>query len=287
MIYNECPACGCEEDYRVIFKCKKCNHIYCYKCGDNATLTTVDCPHCGARGGPYSSECTILGKEYDKKQKAEETRQQQKYQEREEELRQEELQRQKEEEEQEYERTHCFSCGEKGFLIEFHGKYFHEKCLQEFKQTEKGKEWIAQQERIEAAIIEAKRKREEKIRLEKERADWLKTEEGVKWTAEQERIKKEAEEKECLEREEQERIARAEELEKQKPHNRKRRWTAFVLCLLLGWLGIHRFYLGKIGTGILMFLTFGLVYVGWIVDLILLLTGNFKDSDGVKFKDKI
>ena len=38
------------------------------------------------------------------------------------------------------------------------------------------------------------------------------------------------------------------------------------LCLLLGWVGAHKFYAGKIGMGILYLCTFGLLGIGWIVD---------------------
>lgn len=40
------------------------------------------------------------------------------------------------------------------------------------------------------------------------------------------------------------------------------------LCLLLGWLGAHKFYAGKMGMGILYLFTFGLCGIGWIVDTI-------------------
>ena len=63
--------------------------------------------------------------------------------------------------------------------------------------------------------------------------------------------------------------------------SRKSRWIAFVLCLLLGWLGVHRFYVGKIGTGFLYAFTRGLYGIGWIVDLILILMGRFEDADGL------
>lgn len=43
----------------------------------------------------------------------------------------------------------------------------------------------------------------------------------------------------------------------------------FLLCLFLGWCGVHRFYKKKIGTGILYLCTFGCLLVGWIVDLLI------------------
>ena len=46
---------------------------------------------------------------------------------------------------------------------------------------------------------------------------------------------------------------------------------AFVLCLIFGYLGAHKFYQGKAGMGFLYFFTFGLLGIGWIVDTIVLL----------------
>jgi TM2 domain-containing membrane protein YozV len=57
-----------------------------------------------------------------------------------------------------------------------------------------------------------------------------------------------------------------------------------LLCFFLGGLGVHRFYAGKIGTGILMLLTFGGFGIWTIVDFIMIVTGNFKDADGLPVK---
>jgi len=65
----------------------------------------------------------------------------------------------------------------------------------------------------------------------------------------------------------------------------KSRWLAALLCFLFGVLGVHRFYTGKIGSGILWLLTGGMFGIGWFVDLLVILTGGFKDSDGKLLKD--
>lgn len=52
----------------------------------------------------------------------------------------------------------------------------------------------------------------------------------------------------------------------------KNKWVAFCLCFFFGYLGAHRFYEGKIGTGILYLFTGGLFGIGWLVDLIIILT---------------
>lgn len=51
----------------------------------------------------------------------------------------------------------------------------------------------------------------------------------------------------------------------------KNKWTAFLLCLIFGVFGAHKFYEGKIGMGILYLLTVGLFGIGWLIDLIVLL----------------
>ena len=71
---------------------------------------------------------------------------------------------------------------------------------------------------------------------------------------------------------------------KYRPTSEKNKWIAFFLCFFLGELGIHRFYVGKIGTGILWLLTLGLLGVGWLVDLIVIVCGKFKDKYGLELK---
>lgn len=57
---------------------------------------------------------------------------------------------------------------------------------------------------------------------------------------------------------------------------------ALVLCLFLGFLGVHRFYVGKNTSGIVYALTFGVFGMGWMLDIILILLGMFTDSKGRK-----
>lgn len=61
----------------------------------------------------------------------------------------------------------------------------------------------------------------------------------------------------------------------------KKDWLAtLLLCIFFGGLGVHRYYVGKIGTGILWTLTGGCFGIGYIVDLIKIIVGKFKDKSG-------
>ena len=56
---------------------------------------------------------------------------------------------------------------------------------------------------------------------------------------------------------------------------------ALILCILLGGFGAHRFYVGKPLTAIMMILTLGGLSIWALIDLIVIATGNFKDSKGL------
>ena len=60
--------------------------------------------------------------------------------------------------------------------------------------------------------------------------------------------------------------------------------ATLILAILLGGFGVHRFYVGKIGTGIVMLLTLGALGIWTLIDVIMIAVGNFKDSNGLPIK---
>lgn len=66
----------------------------------------------------------------------------------------------------------------------------------------------------------------------------------------------------------------------QERRSSRSRVLALVLCLFLGMLGVHRFYLGKNGTGVLYLFTYGCFGIGWLVDICSLLFGKPRDKQG-------
>ena len=64
-------------------------------------------------------------------------------------------------------------------------------------------------------------------------------------------------------------------------------WTVLlILSILLGGLGVDHFYTGKIGTGILKLITGGGCMIWAIIDIIMVATGSFKDSNGLLVTNK-
>lgn len=66
--------------------------------------------------------------------------------------------------------------------------------------------------------------------------------------------------------------------------SRKNKMVALLLCIFLGCFGAHKFYVGKGGMGVLYLLTGGLFGFGWVIDIILIATGSFKDEFGLPLK---
>ena len=60
----------------------------------------------------------------------------------------------------------------------------------------------------------------------------------------------------------------------------KSRLITLILCVFFGYIGLHRFYVGKTGTGILYIFTAGLFLIGWIVDIVSIVSGTFRDGGG-------
>lgn len=66
----------------------------------------------------------------------------------------------------------------------------------------------------------------------------------------------------------------------------KSKKTAQILCACGGFLGLHQYYVGNIGKGLLYTCTFGLFLFGWIGDLIKISLGSFRDNVGAPLRQK-
>lgn len=68
------------------------------------------------------------------------------------------------------------------------------------------------------------------------------------------------------------------------PTSDKKKNTAFWLCLLGGWLGLHQFYVGKVGKGFGYFITCGFFLFGMLCDLYSISMGTFRDNVGMPLR---
>ncbi len=60
----------------------------------------------------------------------------------------------------------------------------------------------------------------------------------------------------------------------------KTQLAAFLLCFFLGFLGVHRFYMGYVGIGIIQLLTLGGCGIWALIDLVMIITGDLKTKSG-------
>ena len=69
--------------------------------------------------------------------------------------------------------------------------------------------------------------------------------------------------------------------------NSEKDWLiTLILSIVVGGFGIDRFYTGSIVLGVLKLVTLGGLGLWWLIDLIMLVTGNYKDGDGNRIATK-
>ncbi|MDR2584353.1 MAG: NINE protein [Fibromonadaceae bacterium] len=65
-----------------------------------------------------------------------------------------------------------------------------------------------------------------------------------------------------------------------RPTASKNKTTVLLLCLFLGCFGVHRFYVGKTGSGIAQLFTLGGIGIWALIDLVMIITDKFTDANG-------
>ena len=73
--------------------------------------------------------------------------------------------------------------------------------------------------------------------------------------------------------------------ENDKPVSKRKILPALLLCFFFGIFGTHRFYVGKVNSGILMMLTLGGLGFWVVLDLVVLVLWRFCDNEGALLKD--
>ena len=63
------------------------------------------------------------------------------------------------------------------------------------------------------------------------------------------------------------------------------RSIAMILVLLLGLVGGHRFYVGRVGTAFAMLFSLGGLGIWWLIDVVIVASGQLKDSDGKRVSE--
>ncbi len=73
-------------------------------------------------------------------------------------------------------------------------------------------------------------------------------------------------------------------MEEEKNVSEKSRFITLLFCMFLGWSGVHRFYVNKFWTGLIMMFTMGIFGILWFLDFVMILVGAFKDSEELLIK---
>ncbi len=70
------------------------------------------------------------------------------------------------------------------------------------------------------------------------------------------------------------------------PQSDKEWLVTLLLCIFVGLLGVHRFYTGHIAIGVIQLLTMGGCGIWTIIDLIMIITGSYKDANGLPLRGR-